>query len=379
MKLGILNLFTLVKREYFPPKLIDKYIFSEFIKTFLGTLILVIGMMLIVQFRGEQKTFSVTKQPTYHILLYLLYTIPGILTFAAAPGVMFSVCFVIGQFNANKELVSILAAGVSFYRAVSTIFIFSVLLSFIVLFWSQFIARPSNNLAANELSIIQAGTGTKKDLVYQLHIKGKEGFYYIYWYDNKEKKIKGGFNYVKINSSNVPEFVLSAQSAKYNSEAKNWLLEKVEEIKFKNDLTLDSYKTFPSKEYVLPEEPEYFEKPIRSLEQMNFWELGEEIGIRKGKGMPYGELEVERQSILEKPLMCILVAIIGAIAGASTPKGGAVASLFLTIVVILGYYLLYATLKSLGDNGGINPVLAVWATPTLFACASGYLVWKFNL
>jgi lipopolysaccharide export system permease protein len=374
-----MNIINWFRREYFPIRLIDKYIFSEFIKTFLGTIVLLTGILLISQWMDNQKSFSATKQPTYHLGLYMLYSIPKMITVIAPPALMFSVCFIVGQFQANKELVSIMAAGVSFYRAVSTMFFFGGFLWIFVLFWGELVARPCNNLAAEELSLIMQGIGTKKDLVYQLHIRGKEGFYYVYWYDNENKKIKGGFNYIKINSENIPSLLISAQSAAYNVDAKNWTMEKIEEIEFDKDLNVKLFQKIETKIYNLPEDAEYFAKPVKSVEQMNFLELGDEIQVRKGKGMPFGELEVERQSILASPMMCLIVVVIGSIAGASTPKGGVVASLFITIIVILVYYIIFSILRSLGENGALLPAVAVWSTPGLFSCVCFYLYKRFNL
>ncbi|NBP57708.1 hypothetical protein EBU71_14480, partial [bacterium] len=49
--------------------------------------------------------------------------------------------------------------------------------------------------------------------------------------------------------------------------------------------------------YKLPEKPEYFRKAPKSVDQMNFIELTEEIKERKAKAKGYYDLEVERQTI----------------------------------------------------------------------------------
>ena len=56
---------------------------------------------------------------------------------------------------------------------------------------SEVIVRPFNSLAAYRILSNSKGMGTKTDLVYQLHIKGKEGFYYVYWYDAPTKSVHG--------------------------------------------------------------------------------------------------------------------------------------------------------------------------------------------
>ncbi|HNI28792.1 MAG TPA: LptF/LptG family permease, partial [Leptospiraceae bacterium] len=133
------------------------------------------------------------------------------------------------------------------------------------------------------------------------------------------------------------------------------------------------------KKEAFPEDPSYFAKPMKSVEEMNFLELGREIVMRQSKGMPYGELEVERNVILANPLMCLLVVFIGAVIGAMTPKGGAIVSLTYTILFVLVYYVFFSVGKSLGENGGLHPVIAVWLTPSFFLSMCFYLYKKFNM
>lgn len=366
-------------KELIPLKLIDKYIFSEFIKTFLGTVILLTGIMIISQVMDNLRNFINSKQNPYHIGLFLLFNTPKMIVAVIPPSLMFSVCFIVGQFNVNKELVSIMAAGTSFYRATLTIFVTGFIMSILVFFLGEFVVRPSNTLANEELSIIMKGIGTKKDLVYQLNTKGKEGFYYIYWYDNEKRMIRGGFNYIKISSQNFPELILSAQSATYSDSTNLWTLEKVEEIQLNSDLMITSYTTYPEHSYKLPEKPEYFRKAPKSIDQMNFIELTEEIKERKAKAKGYYDLEVERQTIFAIPVMSVIVVIIGAISGTFTKKSAGIASLGITIGIVLVYYILFSIGKSLGENGGIHPAIGVWSTPVLFIGISFYLIKKFNL
>ncbi len=376
---NIFNFPRYLIKELIPLKLIDKYIFSEFIKTFLGTIVLLTGVMLISQVMDNLRNFINSKQAPYHIGLFLFYNTPKMILAVIPPSLMFSVCFIVGQFNVNKELVSIMAAGVSFYRATLTIFLTGFVMSVMVFFLGEFLVRPANTLANEELSVILKGIGLKKDLVYQLNTKGKEGFYYIYWYDNEKKMIRGGFNYIKISQLNSPEIVLSAQNATYSYETNLWNLEKVEEIKLDSNLMISEYKTYPEKSYSLPEKPEYFQKPPKSIDQMNFLELSEEIEVRKAKAKGYYDLEVERQTIFAIPIMSIIVVIIGAISGTFTKKSAGIASLGITIGIVLLYYILFSIGKSLAENGGVHPTVGVWATPTLFMGISLYLIRKFKL
>lgn len=368
-----------IKAEFFPIRILDKYLFSEFFYTFLGTVIMLVGILVISQVMDNMKTFIASKESTIHIYLYLFYNLPKMATLVLPMALMFSVCFVVGQFSTNKELVAAMAAGVSFYRIVTPIFVFGGFMWIFMLFLSEVIVRPFNSLAAYEYSLIQKGMGTKTDLVYQLHIKGKEGFYYVYWYDAPTKSVRGGFNYIKLNEKNLADYVISAQNARYNETEKNWKLEKIEEIYFDEKMKVQSFTRYAEKIYNFPESADYFSKPRKKVEEMNLFEISEEITIRKNKGVPYSDLEVERHAIFAVPIMCLIVVIIGAIAGAYTTKSAGVMSLGISVGVVFLYYIMYSTGKSLGENGGIPPWAAVWSTSIFFFGVSFFLYKKFNL
>ena len=182
---------------------------------------MLVGILIISQVMDNMKNFIASKESSIHIYLFLFYSLPKMATLVIPMSLMFSVCFVVGQFSTNKELVASMAAGVSFYRIVTPIFVFGAFMWIFMLFLSEVVVRPFNSLALYEQSLILKGVGTKTDLVYQLHIKGKEGFYYVYWYDAPTKSVKGGFNYIKLNKNNLAEYVISAQNAIYNEAEKN--------------------------------------------------------------------------------------------------------------------------------------------------------------
>jgi lipopolysaccharide export system permease protein len=368
-----------IKAEFFPIRILDKYLFSEFFYTFIGTVVMLVGILIISQVMDNMKTFIASKESTLHIYLFLFYNLPKMATLVLPMALMFSVCFVVGQFSTNKELVAAMAAGVSFYRIVTPIFVFGGFMWIFMLLLSEVVVRPFNTLAAYEYSLIQKGVGTKTDLVYQLHIKGKEGFYYVYWYDAPTKSVRGGFNYIKLNQKNLAEYVISAQNAKYNETENNWKLEKIEEIYFDEKMKVQSYTRYNEKIYNFPESADYFSKPRKKVEEMNLFELSAEIEVRKNKGVPFSDLEVERHAIFAVPIMCLIVVIIGAIAGAYTTKSAGVMSLGISVGVVFLYYIMYSTGKSLGENGGIPPWVAVWSTSIFFFGVSYFLYKKFNL
>lgn len=346
---------------------------------FLGTLLMLTAMILVYEITNNMKYFVESKESSHYAYLYIAYSIPSMVVQVISPSLMFSVCFVVGQFSSNKELVSTMVAGVSFLRIVTPILAFGFLMWILVAIFSQLLVIPATKKAQENQSFMIKGAGRLTDLVYQYHVKGKEGFYYVYWYDEKESAIKGGFNYIKVPPGGLPEYVVSAQRANFRSESGDWQLTDVEEIRFDKNLLIDEVIRLPEKIYQFPETIDYFSKPVRNPDGLNFWELGEEIELRKNKGIPYLDLIIQRHAIFAMPFMSFVVVAIGALAGAMTKKSAGVASLGITIAVVLLYYIFYSTGRSLGESGGIPPFLAIWYTPVLFIGGAIWLYRKMNV
>lgn len=371
--------FKDLKEDFFPIRILDRYLFMEFFKTFIGTLLMLTAMILVYEITNSMKYFVENREHSMYAYLYIAYTIPSMVVQVVSPSLMFSVCFVVGQFSANKELVSTMVAGVSFLRIITPILLFGFFMWIFVAFFTQFIVIPATKKAQYNQSYMIKGSGRLTDLVYQYHVKGKEGFYYVYWYDEKESAIKGGFNYIEIQPGGLPSRVISAQRADYHKDDRNWRLTEVEEIDFGEDLEVVKVDRVPERIYNFPEGIDYFSKPTRNPEGLNYWELGDEVEERKLKGVPYRDLIVQRHAIFAMPFMSFVVVAIGSLAGALTKKSAGVASLGITIAVVLLYYIFYSTGRSLGESGGIPAFIAIWYTPVLFIGGAYVLYKKMNV
>jgi len=360
-------------------RILDRYLFWDFFKTFLGTLVLLVSMIVIYEFTNNMKYLVSSKVDQTHVYLYIFYSVPANLVQVVAPALMFSVCFVIGQFSVNKELVAIMVAGVSFLRIITPILLFGVFVWILMTIFGQFVVIPSNKQAQIHYSIMAKGSNKLVDFVYQLHIRGKKGFFYVYWIDEAEQTVKGGFNYIEVTEEDLPSYVVSSQKAKYIAEPHSWVLQDVEEIRFGKDLQVSSVERFAEKTYDFPEDIRYFSRPTRNPEEMNFFELQEEVESRQTKGIPYRDVIVQRHVAFAMPFMSVIVVSLGALAGAITKRSAGVASLGITIAVVLCYYILYSTTKTLAENGGLPVWLGIWITPALFLGLTYVFYKKMNV
>ncbi len=355
-------------------RILDRYVFFEFLKSFLFSLI---GLILLVLIARALGTFKIeTRQPRIHMYLYLLYSIPDSVAFVLPMAIMFAVCFVVAQFTVSRELVAMLSAGVSFYRIVLPIWIFAAALVPGLFLFQNFIATPANRLASEEEAAFKKDSATIKDIVWQRNLRGREGFYFIYYLDRKEKAIKGGFNYIQMKDGR-PLRMMQANAGKYDEASAEWTFTRVREITFKEDISVDKVENLDHKTEKFPEPYDFFENPMRDASELNLFELAQEISRKQRMGFDAAPYSVQFHALLSFPFLCMIVAVIASIAGAGgnhRSTGPLIRALLVSAVTILIYYLGSGLFSNLGNNGVIYPWIASWAPTAGFFCAAIVLV-----
>ena len=121
---------------------IDRYIFFEFLKYFIGALLLLVGVALIAKVLNTVDDISNYKGPFKFVVLYYIYQTPFFITIVIGPALLFAVSFTVGMYNESMEIPVILAAGRSFVRTVAPIIAFSAVISVSLFFFNEFLTFP---------------------------------------------------------------------------------------------------------------------------------------------------------------------------------------------------------------------------------------------
>jgi len=253
-------------------KLIDRYFGIEFIKVFLFALISFTVLFLIITLLDDILRIETQEDPV-HIYLYILFSIPEIIFLVIPAALLFGVCFSVSQFTVSRELIAIQSAGVSFYRAIIVVYITGVITCIFLGVFQNIIVTPSKEKALNELAILKKNTGVAKNLIWQKNLRGKKGYYFIYYLDKKKFRIIGGFNYLEFDKNNKPLRMYEAREAYYNKQEKDWLLKKAVMINFDNDLKVKGIVHYDEIRLNLPDDISFFTNPFRNPLKLNLIEL----------------------------------------------------------------------------------------------------------
>lgn len=357
-------------------KILDRYIGLEFLKAFALALAGLTIVFLAFQVLEGEKIDS--TEPKSLLRLHYLFSIPQIAVFVTPAAMMFSVCFVVAQFTMARELVAIYSAGTSFYRAVVSIYIVAATVSVGTIAFQDQVVTPSNRKAEDYLAQYKKNTSQVRDVVWQRNLRGKDGYYFIYFFDREKNRIIGGFHYMEVDEQDRPTRLIQSLSADYNEDG-TWTLNVVKDIKLGKDFSVLKTDVRESMRIRFPEELAFFSNPRINPAELNLQNLLEEIEFREKYGFSTVPYRVHFHRSLSFPFMVLIVAIVGSVAGSmgSLRSGGPlIRSLLLSTATIFFYQLTFEIGENLGTAGVIPPALAGWGPTGIFALIGAYLIWK---
>jgi len=362
-------------------KILDRYIFNQFIKSFLFSLIGLVFVFLLINMLDAMKIE--TNQSKKLMYLSLLYSIPQIVVFVMPASLMFSVSYVVSHMTNDREFIAIFSSGISFYRSILSILIISIFISFFILYLQDKIVVPYNKKSQEYLNEYKKNIKkmkSPKDVIFQMNLKGKDSYYFIQYYEPSKKQILGGFHiykYKTINHLEIPEILIEAESAQYDQVNNEWILKKIREIYFDEDLNITKIDFYLEKKYKLVESIDFFENPSKNPTELTLEELRKEIQFRKKYSLDSTTYEVHYYAFLSFPFICMIITIIGAITG---NQGGLrsgspfIRSILLSTITIFMYQIVFRLGLSLGEGGVVSPFIAGWGPLFLFIVITFYLI-----
>ena len=218
-----------------------------------------------------------------------------------------------------------------------------------------------------------------KFLFAQEILRGKEGFYYVNFFDKKNKHIYDGFSYLQMDKENKPLYFYEANDASYRASQREWLLTKVRIISFSPELQISSVESKESLSLALPEKPDFFEKVSYFPSELGIDELYKEIQKSTAQGTDALEYTIEFHTRLVFPMSCSLLCFIGLIGGTSTKRrtgSSFTQALLLSTFIILVYYVSFTISRSLALSRTINPALTAWLPIGIYIPIMVYFIRK---
>ena len=358
--------------------ILDRHIGFSFLSSFLFSLCaftLIFALTELFQFSKYAN-----QESSEYLYYYILFSLPHLISQALAIALMFGSCFSINQFHLSSELIAVYSAGRSFYRTVLFPLLFSFALGLAQLGANQFFFN-SLKAEANRYKVllVKGSHRFSKKEIRAKNLRGKEGFYYINYFDRKSKNIYGGFTYLQLDKEDRPLHFYEAKNASYRLVQKDWLLTDVRIIHFNLEIQVSAIESKASLALQVPEKVKFFAKASYFPDELGLDELYQEIQKSAAQGSDVIEYIIEFHTRLVFPINCFLLCFIGTVGGASGKRRSGSSftqALFLSTITILIYYMGFTICRSMAISGVLHPAFTSWLPVSIYLGIALYLLRK---
>lgn len=360
-------------------RLLDRYIVREMLPPF-AIALLVFTFVLIIPFIIEMAEQLIAKGVPWLTLLRLMATlVPQALGLTIPMAFLLAILVALGRLSADREVVVLMACGVSPFRLMRPVLILAVL-CWAATSWVMIEAIPNENQNYREITmriISERAEG---------QVRPREFFEDFPDTVLYVREVPPGGGWVDVFAANTrnpaePEiFIASRGRMVVNREKRTIEMALEDGTRHRTKMSEPAtYEVVRFKQTILNLNPDsVFPRtgPARGDRELSIAELKQKIADFQANGLsPHNQI-IEIHKKFSIPIACFVFAFIGLGLGISNRRDGKLASFVLGIGVIFIYYIVMFGAHSM-TKGGLMPAwLAMWVPNILLGAVGLVLVWS---
>ena len=358
-KLGFLN-----PSRYL--KILDWYIIRKFIGTYFYSIALIISISIVFDINENLAKFTQYHAPLRAIVVdYYMNFVPYFANLFSPLFVFIAVIFFTSKLAGNSEIISMLAAGVSFKRLMRPYMISAALISVMTFFLGAYVIPKGTIIRQNFETIYKNKKKNTSAENVQLQV-GKGVIAYIQHYDNTTKK-GYGFCLDKFEDKKLVSHMTASEiqydtisDSKYHWKARNWRIRQLKGMR--ETITSGSVK-----DTTIMMEPTDLVFSKGQQETFTSPQLREYISkqIDRGSGNVV-QYEVEYHKRIATSFASFILTTIGLSLSSRKRKGGMGLYLGIGLALSFTYIMLQTVSSTFAINANTPPMLAAWIPNIIF-------------
>ena len=358
-KLGFLN-----PSRYL--KVLDWYIIKKFIGTYFYSIALIISISIVFDINENLAKFTQYHAPLRAIVVdYYMNFVPYFANLFSPLFVFIAVIFFTSKLAGNSEIISMLAAGVSFKRLMRPYMISAALISIMTFFLGAYVIPKGTIIRQNFETIYKNKKKNTSAENVQLQV-GKGVIAYIQHYDNNLKK-GYGFCLDKFEDKKLVSHMTASEiqydtisDSKYQWKARNWRIRQLKGMR--ETITSGSVKDTtimmePTDLVFSKGQQETFTSP-----QLRDY-ISKQIDRGSGNVVQY---EVEFHKRIATSFASFILTTIGLALSSRKRKGGMGLYLGIGLALSFTYIMLQTVSSTFAINADTPPMLAAWIPNIIF-------------
>jgi LPS export ABC transporter permease LptF/LPS export ABC transporter permease LptG len=366
-------------------RILDRYLVRE-ITGPLGLGFLVYTFILLLDALFDAAEMIIRRGlPVVTVGKLLLLSLPNIIVLTIPMALLFGVLIAIGRLSSDSELVALRSTGVSLLSLYRPILLVSVLLTAVNTVLMVFVLPWGNHqLQLERLNVLTRSISTQ--------VQPR-----VFWDEWENQMLyvfeaplgepwQGVFLAESIPTTQSNRLTVAERGrVRIDDDGERVVLELEEAFVHEVDLSRpDNYQVSRHQRMeVLVEDQFSTEQRARvtaakSVRELTLPELAAWVGDRSLSAESRRLARVEIHKKFSIPFACLVFGIFGLPLGFNNRRGSKATGFFLSILVILGYWILLDSGEKWAQAGGIPPWLAMWAPNILFAALGLFLLARRN-
>ncbi|NIT35782.1 MAG: LPS export ABC transporter permease LptG [candidate division Zixibacteria bacterium] len=346
------------------PRILDRYLSTEFFRMWLVALFAFIAIFLVVNLFEKVSKFLEYDVPLGIIVKYYLFMIPYIVKWINPIAVLLGVLFSLGTLSRNLEITAMTAAGLSLRRVMFPVILLGFIISAGVFAFGETVV-PYADTQKTEIETVYVKRLPLLKTIRRINLayRGRGGrFYYVRVFDGIRNQMRDVRVVEKSEAGELRRLIV-AREAVWRGDRWQFRDGSVRTFRGGGEIKV-SY--FDKKYFDVPETPADFMREDKDAETMKFDELATQISNLESSGVDATKERVELYLKISVPLANFIVIFLGAPLALQSHRAGLAYGFGLAI--LLGFMLwgALAVGRAFGQNGTLPPLVAAFLPDTLF-------------
>ena len=348
-------------------KILDWYIIRKFIGTYVFSILLIISIAIVFDVNENLAKFTQFHAPLKAIVFdYYANFVPYFANLFSPLFVFISVIFFTSKLAGTSEIISMLAAGVSFNRLMRPYMVSCLLISCLSFYLSGYVIPHGTVIRQNFESMYKNSKKNTSAQNVQLQVD-RGVIAYIQHYDDKTKR-GYGFSLDKFENKKLVSHMTASEiqydtisDSKYHWQVYNWRIREMKALREK--ITYGD-----KRDTLIMMEPADLVFSKGQQETFTNPELSSYISKQIGRGSSnVVQYEVEYHKRIAASFASFILTTIGLSLSSRKRKGGMGLYLGIGLALSFGYILLQTVSATFDVNANTPPMLAAWIPNLLFA------------
>jgi LPS export ABC transporter permease LptF len=356
---GTMAVNTLIGK--FPrPKILDRYIIKE-VMSFVALAVAALTIMLIMQTLFELMDMLINKRVAWtYIVKLLAYRLPAFLVVTFPISLLASSELAIGNLSTNGEITAMRAGGISLRRIMIPFITAALAISILAFLINDYIVPEANHISQNiirEIVLKKGPPNIRRNVFFR---DAENRYFYINRLDEKNMIMQDIMIY-EMTREKFPRMI-TAKTGKWVVDT--WKLENGTIYNYDEEGKITYEMSFVNMDIIVKEDLQKFFKNQRTPQEMS----------RQLAGADTKNFEVDLYIKYSVPFSGLIFVLLGVPLGLRVKRGSKATGVILSIVLVLLYYVLLSTTRSMGRGGMLIPFLAAWLPNIIFGILGGLII-----